>query len=96
MNEFILTFRNTHEAMEEEERLISSGYKLKMIPTPRGISSECGFSIKLSSEDPSITSGLTEKDNKIMRIYLLYWKNRRKCYEEIYRRTDSALPSAGH
>jgi len=86
LNSFILTFNTSHDAMREEESLLAEGYKLKMIPTPRGISSECGFSIKIDSPELNITEILTNRDNSIERIYLTYLKNRRKEYEEIYRR----------
>jgi len=72
--------------MKEEESLLAEGFSLKMIPTPRGISSECGFSIKINSGDLNITEHLTKRDNSIESIYLIYLKNRRKEYEEIYRR----------
>lgn len=86
MNSYILTFKNTHAAMEEEKNLLNHGETIKMIPTPRGISSECGFSIRVQSNDINITEKLTIRKNAIERIYLLYQKQRRKHYEEIYRR----------
>lgn len=72
--------------MSEETRLADLGMVIKMIPTPRGISSECGFSIRLESDDLAITQKLTEKNHCIERIYLQYMKERSKAYEEIYRR----------
>ncbi len=86
MNSFILTFINSHEAMKEEDSLKKRGLTLKMIPTPREISSECGFSIKIDSDNDDITRQLTEKENSIEKIYLIFRKNRSKQYEEIYRR----------
>lgn len=92
MNSFILTFRNTHEAMDEERRLKEEGFVMKMIPTPRGISSECGFSIRVDSEGDSITEVLTARKNSIDRIYLQHFVERNKKYEEIYRRQRTGLP----
>ena len=86
MNSFILTFKTSHDAMKEEVLLRSLGYTIKMIPTPRGISSECGFSIKIESEDLDITAKLTSRETSIERIFLLYMNKRSKQYEEIYRR----------
>lgn len=96
MNSYILTFQTTHDAMKEEEDLLNDNFSLKMIPTPRGISSECGFSIKIESSELNITERLTERDNSIEKIYLMYLIQRSKQYEEIYRRTRSSLPPAGN
>ena len=46
-NTFLLTFATVHKAMHCENLLKSAEYRLKMIPTPREISSECGFSLML-------------------------------------------------
>ena len=86
LNSFILTFKTSHDAMKEEDSLLSEGFFLKMIPTPRGISSECGFSIKIDTDDIKITGKLTDRENFIEKIYLMYLKKRSKMYEEIYRR----------
>jgi len=42
---FVLTFESTHLAMHAYKRLANSDIKCEVIPTPRQISSECGFSI---------------------------------------------------
>ncbi len=86
MNKFVLTFADTQSAMKEEETLKKKGYFIKTIPTPRAISSECGFSLKLESEADNITEKLTENTNLIDKIYLIYTTERSKQYEEIYRR----------
>ncbi len=86
MDSYILTFRSTHDAMKEEDDLQGLEFSVKMIPTPRGISSECGFSIKIVCDDITITETLTQRDNSIEKIFLLYEKQRSKHYEEIYRR----------
>lgn len=86
MNSYILTFETSHDAMKEEDSLKNTDLSVKMIPTPRGISSECGFSLKIDSDNIEITEILTQRDNVINKIYLLYLKNRSKQYEKIYRR----------
>lgn len=86
MDSYILTFISTHDAMKEEEELQELDVSVKMIPTPRGISSECGFSIKIQCDDVTITEKLTNRDNSIDKIYLLYRQQRSNQYEEIYRR----------
>ena len=95
MNSFILTFQTSHQALEEEEKLQESDFIIKMIPTPRGISSDCGFSIRVDSNELSITEQLTKNDNSIERIYLIYERQRSKNYEEIYRRKNTPLPPTG-
>ena len=63
--------------MKEEESLKKRGFLIKMIPTPRGISSECGFSIRVETDNENITRQLTEEVNSIEIIYLIFGKNRR-------------------
>jgi hypothetical protein len=72
--------------MNEDDSLREEGFSFKMIPTPRGISSGCGFSIKIDSDNIQISDNLTKRENSIERIYLLYIKQGSKYYEEIYRR----------
>ena len=95
MNSYVLTFKSTHDAMEEEERLSEGGVSMKLIPTPRAISSECGFSIKVKSDDLSIAEKLTEGPNCIDKIYLQYTTGGSRKYEEIYKRDGTGLSSAG-
>ncbi|MEG0051050.1 MAG: DUF3343 domain-containing protein [Terrisporobacter sp.] len=52
MNEFyILTFNNTHEAMQAESVCISEKVKVVMMPTPTYITKSCGISLKVGSEE---------------------------------------------
>jgi len=95
LNSFVLTFQSTHDAMKEEERLSEGGISMKLIPTPREISSECGFSIKVKSVDLSIAEKLTEGPNSIDKIYLQYTTGGNRKYEEIYKRGGTGLPTAG-
>lgn len=47
----LVTFDSTHNAIKAEEKLISSGIKVKIIPVPTEITSGCGLSIKISLND---------------------------------------------
>ncbi len=48
-NEFpyVITFDSTHAAMEAEKRLMKTGAKIHVIPTPRQITANCGLSIRI-------------------------------------------------
>ncbi len=48
--------------MQCESILKSGGFKLKMIPTPREISSECGFSLLLYIKKKELKSVLNDAD----------------------------------
>lgn len=96
MNSFVLTFKNTHAAMTAEEFLKSVGYMIKMIPTPRQISSECGFSIRVRTENTAVSEELTNRLDTIERIYLQYTAGGSRKYEEIYKRNRTGLSTTGH
>lgn len=42
---FVITFPSSHKAMHANSLLAKSEIKCEIIPTPRQISSECGFSL---------------------------------------------------
>lgn len=47
MNElFVLTFHTTHDALAAAAALADTGIPHEKIPTPRVLSSECGFAIQ--------------------------------------------------
>lgn len=45
MNSYLVTFLSTHHALKAEKILKKEESGIDLIPTPREISSECGFSI---------------------------------------------------
>lgn len=47
----VITFKNTHTAMEAEDVLGQLGYDFELIPTPREISAECGFALLVRESD---------------------------------------------
>lgn len=55
MNDFLVTFFSTHHALKAEKTLKGVSAHIDLIPTPREISSECGFSIliKYFEDKPS-------------------------------------------
>ena len=47
MNRYLVTFFSTHHALKAEKSLKEKIKGVTLIPTPREISSECGFSLLL-------------------------------------------------
>ena len=48
---YIVTFKNTHEAMNGENQAEKNNIKVTVIPTPTYITKSCGISLKLDTED---------------------------------------------
>ncbi len=47
----LLLFQTTRAVIRAERILQKEGFKLRVIPVPKDISSECGIAIELSEED---------------------------------------------
>ncbi len=58
---YVITFDSTHSAMEAEKRLIKTGAKVHVIPTPRQITANCGLSIKISGISQEDLESLLEE-----------------------------------
>ena len=43
----ILIFRGTHQVLSAEERLKEGGVRLRLIPVPRRLTSDCGLAIRI-------------------------------------------------
>ncbi len=54
----IFVFKNTHSVMKCSKLCYNNSIPAKIIPTPRGISSDCGVSIKL--KDSGLKNSLEE------------------------------------
>ena len=63
MHEFLLTFKNTHHTLRVEKYLKSIKQRVKMIPTPFEIYSECGFSLVIHLDEDSFDR--VKEDEKI-------------------------------
>lgn len=50
MEKILLTFTSVNFTMMTESKLVSMGYDIKTIPTPREISESCGLAIMLDSD----------------------------------------------
>ena len=82
LNDFILTFESTHNALATEKILRKKDIDVELIPTPREISAECGFTLVLENIDLQ-----TIKDNTNQKIigdiYVINQKNKGKKYEKV-------------
>lgn len=50
MEKILLTFTSVNFTMMTESKLMSMGYEIKTIPTPREISESCGLAIMLDAD----------------------------------------------
>lgn len=51
MNEYIATFYTHHAALVSQRALNTKGYKARMMPVPRALSSSCGTCVRYEAED---------------------------------------------
>jgi len=80
--DFVITFQSSHQAIKAERKFMKN-HKIDLIPTPREISSECGFSLKISETELSaILDLLNEQSLKYANIYSLTVHKGEKRYEE--------------
>ncbi|MFA9397477.1 MAG: DUF3343 domain-containing protein [Clostridiaceae bacterium] len=70
MYNIILTFENTHRAIESESKLNEKGFKITVIPTPTFITKSCGISIKM--EEKYLDEIIKLKKDKIIKINKIY------------------------
>ena len=45
----VVTFSTVHNVMKSEKVLKQKGFSVRLIPTPRKISSDCGMALEISS-----------------------------------------------
>lgn len=65
MKEFyIVTFNNTHEAMQAESLCLENNLKVTMMPTPTYITKSCGISLKIELRDLDMLKNMVN-DNKM-------------------------------
>lgn len=63
-------FHTTSSAMRAEKLLIKSGYTIKLIPTPRQFSSDCGIALRFDwAQHEQIKSLLNEEQVETDAIY---------------------------
>lgn len=78
MREFyIVTFNNTHEAMQAESLCLENNLRVTMMPTPTYITKSCGISLKIDLKD---LNGLKDISNQ-----------NKMAYKAIYELKDNKL-----
>jgi hypothetical protein len=49
--DLIITFRNSHDAIMAERRLLDCGLDVRVMPLPRQLGSSCGIALRVNIED---------------------------------------------
>lgn len=60
----VVLFHTTSAAMQAEKLLVKAGLKVKLIPTPRQFSSDCGISLRFNWEQKEQVESLL-KSSKV-------------------------------
>jgi hypothetical protein len=47
----VVLFESTSAALKAEKAAVKAGFKIKLIPVPRHLSSDCGFCLRFEWED---------------------------------------------
>lgn len=70
-NYYLITFENTHSAMNAETVLKQNSIKNVVMPTPTYITKSCGISLKFDKADlPMVTKLIKDESIKIKVVYL--------------------------
>jgi hypothetical protein len=65
MDEYsVVLFHSTAHAIRAEKVLQQSGVPIKLIPTPRQISSDCGMALRFARSDTEFVA-VTLKENRV-------------------------------
>lgn len=48
---YIITFNSTHLAIATEQRLLSAGLAVRIIPVPTQVTADCGLALRFSVSD---------------------------------------------
>lgn len=68
----IITFASVHFVMKAEKMLKEKAIKVRLVPTPRKISSDCGMAIEVNSKDINIIKELLKDgENRVESIHEL-------------------------
>ena len=68
----VILFHTTSSVLRAEKRLIKEGFAIKLVPTPRQFSSDCGIALRFDWNDHKrITSMLGEEKVEFDAIHFL-------------------------
>jgi hypothetical protein len=56
----VILFHTTAMAMKAEKVLTRAGYTVRLVPTPREYSSDCGIAIRFSAAGKELITGLLD------------------------------------
>lgn len=59
----VVLFYSTAHAIRAEKVLKGGGFRLKMIPTPRHLSSDCGMALRFDRGDQARVAAVLEENN---------------------------------
>ena len=68
MEYYIIVYKNTHDAMDGEKKLIENEFKFRIMPTPTSITQSCGICARFD-EKKSIEKVITEQIVNYKNIY---------------------------
>lgn len=80
----LLTFFTTHDALRAERVLLERGLKPGIVPTPRFLSSECGFALLIEAADSAVADQARAAGLRIEACY----RTRQDKGETTYERAD--------
>ncbi|SHE87520.1 DUF3343 domain-containing protein [Clostridium fallax] len=80
MNNYIIVFKNTHDAIQAEKILKEQGESIMVMPTPTCITKSCGISIRfnegilskvenLIKEEKIVTKNIYVKNGQEFKLY---------------------------
>jgi hypothetical protein len=58
----VVLFHSTAHAIRAEKVLVRAGLAIKMIPTPRQLSSDCGMALRFERQDSERVAATLEKN----------------------------------
>ena len=68
----VVLFHSTAHAIRAEKVLLGAGFTIKMIPTPRQISSDCGMALRFERADgDAVAAALQENRVPINGIHVI-------------------------
>ena len=71
MNNYIIVFKNTHDAIQGEKILKGKGISVMVMPTPTSITHSCGISVRFKEEDIGIVEKAINEEKLITKnIYI--------------------------
>jgi hypothetical protein len=59
----VVLFHSTAHAIRAEKLLNQSGFRIKMIPTPRQLSSDCGVALRFDRADRTGVAAVLQEHN---------------------------------